>query len=238
MEVWGLSEWMWDHFSRSILGLPDVTEVDSPGDLLDEDWSQLLLPQLLVDAKVVDLRHLDCLVVHSSLNWGSRDESQELSVGGPHADMPILLVVWSAKGPLEELDGVFESEDAITVFHVMVSEERKKCLQIVLRGQIKSVPLKPSWELIRIFSHIFHLALLNGTVLFDIFISDQVEDGLIVPELMRSKKLDLINEAPPFKWIHSLVIFQLISAVLHHLEPLHLVDLLLGGLLILYRSPS
>ncbi len=42
--------------------LPDVLKVDPSGDFFDEDRSQALGAELLVDAKEVDLNHLDDLV--------------------------------------------------------------------------------------------------------------------------------------------------------------------------------
>jgi len=109
--------------SSSVDSLPDVLEVDSAGDFLNQDGSDSEGSQLLVGTEEVDLSHEDGLALDSHVNGDSRDEGVECSLGlVSDADDPLGVEARGVESPLQEGGGVVESEFTIIVFNIMVNE--------------------------------------------------------------------------------------------------------------------
>ncbi len=87
-----------EHNAARVNGLPRPFQVDPPGDLLDQDGSEPLASQLLVDAEEVDLGTADDVVAHAHLGWDGRDKGAE-GVSTANADVPLFLPPWRQQRP-------------------------------------------------------------------------------------------------------------------------------------------
>lgn len=80
--------------------LPDAVEVANTSDLLDEDRSQALSAQLLMDTEEVDFGAEDHLIANADVLRNSRDESNEFAgLRGADANMVSFLPSWSHHSP-------------------------------------------------------------------------------------------------------------------------------------------
>lgn len=67
------------------------------------------VPELLVHAEEVDLRHVHGLVVDAGVHGDSRDHAHEgAGLGRAHAHVPVLHVAGGSQGPLQKGDRVVE----------------------------------------------------------------------------------------------------------------------------------
>ena len=55
--------------------LENALNIDTSGDLPDQDWGQTLGSQLLVDTEEVDLHHLLAFVIHPDIGRHGRNEA-------------------------------------------------------------------------------------------------------------------------------------------------------------------
>lgn len=82
-------------------GLVNSVQIAPARDLLDQDWCQTLRSELLVDAKEVDLCHLELLVAHSDLRWHTANGSNQLlRLGGADTNVPLLFPAWRHQSPV------------------------------------------------------------------------------------------------------------------------------------------
>ena len=82
-----------EHNATRVNGLPCPLQVDPAGDFLDQDGSEPLASQFLVDAEEVDLGAVNDVIAHAHLGWDGRDEGAE-GVSAADADVPLFLPPW------------------------------------------------------------------------------------------------------------------------------------------------
>lgn len=87
--------------------LPDLVQVAAAGDLLDQNGSETLASELLVDGEEVDFGAEDYLVADAEVNGDGGDEGDELAgLRGSDTDMVLFLPAWRHHGPASMLAAV------------------------------------------------------------------------------------------------------------------------------------
>ena len=172
-----------DHASR-VDSLEYSLDVDSPGDLSDEDWGQPLGSQLLVDTEEVNLHHLLLLVVHPDVGGDCGDETDQLvAFTDSDATVPFLKEPWRFEGPGQELRAVVKPEHVVIVLHVVLVQQDVELLQHQRILQLECVPLETLGQTEPLLPH-----LLKGHVWTDALVAgDHLvngRDGLGRPELV------------------------------------------------------
>lgn len=110
--------------SGRVDGIPDLLDVATPSDLLDEHRGQPLGPQLLVHTEEIDFGGAEHVFAHSQLDGNTGNEGNQFPRrDDPNADMPLLFPARSHERPLEEGKRVVEPEHGFLVFDVVGVEE-------------------------------------------------------------------------------------------------------------------
>lgn len=137
MEISTGTDGLWQDDTTCIDGLEDAERITSSGDFLDEDRGKPLGAKLLVNAKEIDLGTLEDVGPYAKSDRNPRYESDELPrLGRTDANMPLFSPSWRFEGPgsisrrpqfygeehqlpVEEGNGIVESEHGLIIFDVM-----------------------------------------------------------------------------------------------------------------------
>lgn len=189
-------------------------------------------------AQEVDNAHLNSFVVHLDFAWGTRYEAEQLvRAGGPDADMPVLLVAWNQQAPPQQADRIVESEQALGVFDIVLSQKCEHLMRLAIVSEVQGHKFKSSRQSYGLLlDFIDSFAPIYGAILFCMLL-EEPPHRLSIPEVVFFCQLHVILEVlllqVTYPWV-----FQLL---LRHLHPLQLPDLLdffLGGFFVLHRSPA
>lgn len=166
MEVAGSGDGLGDDNACCVDCLPGVGEVYSASDLLDQDWSQSLGSELLVNTQVVDFSHVDLLVIDHSLHRYPRDKSKEfLGLSCSHSNMPLLSVPRHQQSPSEELNGIVKSECVSLILHIVLHQQLVQFLYLLIILQVQTGELETGRQIIRLLFDRFYVTLLDLTFL-------------------------------------------------------------------------
>lgn len=120
MIVAARADWLREDNRGRVDGLPDLLPVTQSSDLLDQNRSQALGPQLVVHADEVDLSGIEDLLAYAQLDRDGGDEGDELAgLRCPDPDRPLAFPAWACEVPLQNTCPVVEPEHLVGVLDVM-----------------------------------------------------------------------------------------------------------------------
>lgn len=118
-----------------------------------------------MDAKEVDLSHLDWLAVDHHVDGDTRDATVHLLLGtSTDADEPFLLVPWHEEGPSEEFNGVVESEHCVVIFDIVLGQQSVHFLGHDIVLEVNVVPSIAGGQCIWILLYIGKCFDLDGLI--------------------------------------------------------------------------
>lgn len=127
--------------TRSVDCLPNILQVHTPRDLLDEHRRQALGTQLLVHTQEVDLSRVEQLRAASQLHGDTRDERDKLaSLLHSDANVPVSRVPRGSKSPGQELLRVPEAEHGIVVLDVVFCQKDVHLVHLEVRQPLEPNP--------------------------------------------------------------------------------------------------
>mmetsp|Transcript_33605 Transcript_33605/g.38185 ORF Transcript_33605/g.38185 Transcript_33605/m.38185 type:complete len:211 (-) Transcript_33605:110-742(-) len=155
MIISSLSNRFSDHSPGCVNCLPSVSQIDSSGDLLDQNWGQSVGSQFFVDTQEIDFYHLDLRTVDLNFSRNSRDETDQfLALADNDSEMPFLKITRRHQSPFQEGNRIVKSEHVIIIFNIVLCQQVVNFLEFVFASQIHGGPLITSRQRERLLSHI------------------------------------------------------------------------------------
>mmetsp|Transcript_88909 Transcript_88909/g.226248 ORF Transcript_88909/g.226248 Transcript_88909/m.226248 type:complete len:221 (+) Transcript_88909:788-1450(+) len=176
----------WEHDAGSVDRLPNVLLVHAPCDLLDQDGSQALAPQLFVDTQEVDLDHGDQVFIHLDARGDAGDESDQLTARlHAHAQVPMPQELGRLEGPPQEAHRIIKTEHAVVVLDIVLAQKHVDLLSLGFVVDVARAPLEGVGQSVRLVTDLSRgLDLVNGTCVLSI-LGAYGRHRLSVPERVR-----------------------------------------------------
>jgi len=121
------------------------------------------------------------------MDWDARNEAKEfVLLASSHSEQPISEVTRRSQSPLEEGDGVVESEHVVIILNVVLGEQVVHLPGFIVVGYIHICPVESIRDRQRVCLYLFHCPVyVYGEVqLALIYLLVGLGDRLGVPEIM------------------------------------------------------
>lgn len=137
-----------------------------------------------MDAKEVDLHHLQAAAVDTDDGWDSTDECYQLaSRCDAHAHMPVPPETWRLQGPVQELGAVRKSEHVVIVLHIVQAQKLVDLFELCFVVDIAIDPSEVVWQVDGLLADVVNrLRLIDGAIPLCFILLSKLRHGLRAPE--------------------------------------------------------
>ena len=141
--------------ASSVDGLPNVSQVDTTSDFLDEDGSEALITKALGDTEEVNFTDTHGLFTDLDVARNTRNEGEDfLGFLLANTNVPVLVVAGRSEGPLQEGAGVVEAEHGVIILNVVFVQEMIDLVKFVGVGDIRGEPFEDGSDGVRFLGDI------------------------------------------------------------------------------------
>jgi len=146
MPVRCASERSWDDGTRGVYSLKNIMQVYPSGNLLDQHRCEAQRSKVLMNAKKINLGHLNSLFVDSHWHrnrWNERNKF--LFIATAHANEPFWFLIGQVERPFEKWYLVVKTESLIHILYVMLRKKIVKLNTLSFNIKIYVWPIEAIW---------------------------------------------------------------------------------------------